>query len=343
MVTLPPGTSAGGTPALRAPAPAFEPSAAAVRIATCGWAVAFVAWLAWYYRFSSASLLAFVCHAAIGVPIIALADPRWRAWLQARFPMSWHSGLLTWLVLLALIWLTGTPAQRSAPSFVAIWAAYLALPIAVFAMRSDIVRPILGAAALVIPVGALPMVRLAEPGRDPYSIGVLVIVGLALMLLLLLRPDPDVRFRLWLSRREAGVVLIGFLGYAVVALPVGLALGFMRPGLAVSTIGAAIARMLEIFFFVAIPEELVGRAMLQNGLERWLGPARGLGLTAVIFGLAHIGHPPVPNWRYVLLAAGAGAVYGWVFQKTRNVTASALTHALVDSTWFLFFAGLIPR
>jgi membrane protease YdiL (CAAX protease family) len=40
-----------------------------------------------------------------------------------------------------------------------------------------------------------------------------------------------------------------------------------------------------------------------------------------------------------LLAAAAGVAYGWVYQKTRNVAASAVTHALVDILWGLLFGG----
>jgi membrane protease YdiL (CAAX protease family) len=54
---------------------------------------------------------------------------------------------------------------------------------------------------------------------------------------------------------------------------------------------------------------------------------------------SHIGHPPSPNWRYALLACLAGVAYGYVYQRTRSIAASALTHALVDWTWIAAFAG----
>jgi hypothetical protein len=315
----------------------------AARIAVCTWAFAFAAWLAWYYHFSAASSIAFACHVAIGVPILGLADPQWRSWAQRRLPASWRGGALIWVTLLGLVIVTATPAQRSTPAFIAIWATYLALPIIAFTVASSRVRLILGSALLVLPVGLLPMVRLTAPGRDPLSFGVLIIVDLALTLLLLYRPDERVLYSLWLSRRGAIIAMTAFVTYAVVALPLGLLLGFMRPGLAEHTVGAAVARLIELYFFVAIPEELVGRALLQNGLEQFVGQTRGLFIAAAIFGIAHIGHAPAPNWRYVLLATGAGLVYGWVYQKTRSITASALTHVLVDWTWFVFFAGLIGR
>ncbi len=315
----------------------------AKRIAVCVWAVAFVAWLAWYYDFSAARWAAFAFHLAVGLPILGLADAGWRGWAQRHLPASWRGGALIWISLLGLVVLIATPVQRADPAFTLIWAAYLALPIAAFAIASPHVRLILGSALIVLPVGLLPMVKLTAPGRDPLAFGVLIIVDLALTLVLLYRPDDQVRYSLWLSKRDALLATTAFLGYAVVALPIGLLLGFMRPGLGQATVAAALGRLIELYFFVAIAEELVGRAFLLNGLERVVGNRWGLGIAAVIFGIAHVGHPPAPNWRYVLLATGAGLVYGWVYQKTRSITASALTHVLVDWTWFVFFAGAIGK
>jgi len=51
-------------------------------------------------------------------------------------------------------------------------------------------------------------------------------------------------------------------------------------------------------------------------------------VTAVIFGLAHL-----PDPRYVALATLAGVTYGWVYLRTGKITASAVTHALVDAVW----------
>ena len=61
------------------------------------------------------------------------------------------------------------------------------------------------------------------------------------------------------------------------------------------------------FFFIAVPEELFFRGWLQNLLERRMGRAAALFLTAILFGLAHFNKRAAHfNWRYVLLAAVAG-------------------------------------
>jgi hypothetical protein len=47
----------------------------------------------------------------------------------------------------------------------------------------------------------------------------------------------------------------------------------------------------------------------------------------------------LPDWRYVVLATIAGLAYGLVYQRTQRITASAITHALVDGMWVAMFGG----
>jgi membrane protease YdiL (CAAX protease family) len=140
----------------------------------------------------------------------------------------------------------------------------------------------------------------------------------------------------WMSRdlvlRDAARALAAFLAYAVVALPVGLATGFLvwhpRPGPT-----QALSPLL-IYLVTALPEEFLFRGLIQNLLTRWLGPRQALAITSVVFGLAHL-----PDPRYVLLAAIAGVAYGWVYLRTGKITASAITHALVDTAWGVLLGG----
>ena len=89
-----------------------------------------------------------------------------------------------------------------------------------------------------------------------------------------------------------------------------------------------LGRPLIIYLVTGVPEEFLFRGLLQNVLTGWLGARPGLAIAAVVFGLAHL-----PDPRYVLLAAIAGVAYGLVYQRTQRITASAITHALVDATW----------
>jgi len=91
------------------------------------------------------------------------------------------------------------------------------------------------------------------------------------------------------------------------------------------------------FFFIAVPEEVFFRGWLQNLLERRIGRAPALFLTAALFGLSHFNkRTALFNWRYVLLAAAAGVFYGRAWRRERRVAASAITHASVDTIWSLW-------
>ena len=97
----------------------------------------------------------------------------------------------------------------------------------------------------------------------------------------------------------------------------------------------------EVFWqtlFIAVPEELLFRGIIQNLLEKEIGrPGLALGVAAVIFGAAHLNNGPSPDWRYFLLATLAGMVYGRAYARTRNLMAPALVHTLVDVAWRGFF------
>jgi membrane protease YdiL (CAAX protease family) len=80
---------------------------------------------------------------------------------------------------------------------------------------------------------------------------------------------------------------------------------------------------------------------LQNLLGKTLWSENGGWVVAsIIFGLSHIFHPIVPNWRYVLVATIAGLLYGFTWRKTGSIFPAAVVHALVDTTWHLLFRTL---
>jgi len=104
-------------------------------------------------------------------------------------------------------------------------------------------------------------------------------------------------------------------------------------------------QLVGIYLTIAIPEELMFRGILQNLLEntigaRWgtdAGRTWGLVVASVIFGASHFHHPPVPNWRYCIMATLAGLFYGTAYRTRRRISSSALTHALVDTLWHFWF------
>jgi len=58
----------------------------------------------------------------------------------------------------------------------------------------------------------------------------------------------------------------------------------------------------------------------------------------VLFGLAHLPFRGFPNWRAVSIAGVLGLFCGLALIKARSVKASMVTHALVVTTWRMFFS-----
>lgn len=125
--------------------------------------------------------------------------------------------------------------------------------------------------------------------------------------------------------------------FAPIAIGLGLALGFIAFHHVMPGGGTVVSALLVTFFFVAIPEELFFRGLLQNMLESRIGHPRSLFVAAVIFGLSHFNKPLPFNWRYVILAGIAGIFYGRAWRNRRRIVASGITHTLVDVVWGLWF------
>jgi membrane protease YdiL (CAAX protease family) len=65
----------------------------------------------------------------------------------------------------------------------------------------------------------------------------------------------------------------------------------------------------------------------------------GLFAAAALFGLAHLPFHKFPNWRLGIVAAALGIFCGLSLLRARSVRASMVTHALVATTWRMFFSG----
>lgn len=139
---------------------------------------------------------------------------------------------------------------------------------------------------------------------------------------------------------------------AVVGIPVGFAGQLFAISSSFPSLEQIFISVFFVYFFIALPEELVFRGIIQNVLSKKLENIKNGGIISIaiasllfagahIFmkhlpffsGSSHLLHKPV---AYFLLSAGAGIFYGLAFIKTRKVTAAALTHTLVDLTIFLF-------
>jgi uncharacterized protein len=192
---------------------------------------------------------------------------------------------------------------------------------------------------VLIALGLAVDLRWLEPAWPPglSSMGKILLLDVGIFGFLLVRRLDGVGFDLRLTRKDLLRGAFEYLLYALVAVPLGLWLGFLHFHAAWPSPLRAVTAFVFTFLFIAIPEELFFRGWLQNLLERRLGRTAALLATAILFGLAHWNKRALHfNWRYVLMAAIAGVFYGRAWRAQRRVGASALTHSLVDTTWSLW-------
>ena len=214
------------------------------------------------------------------------------------------------------------------------FAVYLAIPSLILATGQAKPghlpwRELAAAASLGAGVKYHLLPTLPVPAPGGYDASRLVGLVAGLYFFLVARPLDGVGYRWSLTRRDAGTAVVVFLIYAAVALPVGFGTRFItwNPRAASPVL---LLQPLIIYLVTAVPEEFLFRGLIQNLLSRWLNVPLGLAIASVIFGLSHL-----PDPRYAVLATIAGIAYGYVYVRTGKVTASAITHALVDAVWVI--------
>jgi uncharacterized protein len=173
--------------------------------------------------------------------------------------------------------------------------------------------------------------------RGSTAFGKILLLDAGIFGFLAVRQLDSVGFDLRLKLRDAGIGLREFALYAVIAIPLGLGLGFLHVHRMWPQPLHAVGAFVFTFLLIAVPEELFFRGWLQNLLERRIGRTAALLVTAIVFGLAHWNKRTTSfNWQYVLLAALAGVFYGRAWRAQRRVGASSVTHATVDTLWSLW-------
>jgi len=252
---------------------------------------------------------------------------------SAVIPYAIESTLLGTFQITSLLWLL---AMAAAASFWYVWIPrslpadllFLALLGAVYLSKSF--DQIYGK--------PLPHVALGILGK-------LMWIRLAIMATLSLRSvEEDTRFGFIPTLREWGVGALHYLYF----LPVGVALGYV---LRFSSFHLpefewwkimllAIGTFLGFLWVVGLAEEFFFRGFLQRLLARGFhSEVVGLIVASIVFGLAHLPFRQFPNWRFAILAGAAGIFYGLAFLKAKSVRASMVTHALLVTTWRVFFAS----
>lgn len=227
-------------------------------------------------------------------------------------------------------------------SWLAVYAlapAALALASRIFLRQDQSIWPLL---AVLLLLGLSVDLRWPERAWPPHLsvFNKVLLLDAGIYAFFLLEPIAGAGFDLRLRLPDLVTGLREFLLYLPIALPIGLATGFLHAHPFAFHPGALLEQFAQAwvftFFLIAVPEELFFRGWLQNLLERRSGRNGALVITAVLFGLAHFNKRAVHfNTRYVVLAALAGIFYGRAWRRDRRVAASAITHATVDSVWSL--------
>jgi CAAX protease family protein len=274
-------------------------------------------------------------------------------------------------LLLAPLWFFGFGAgqfirKKIPPHLRIILAALLVLPYLVFALPTGQFRWSTALAILVVTIGLSVLLQFSDLSRqlawqDIVTLAVLVGIhllrllepawpypGLAALPKLLL---TDILLYLYLVVRgldgigyslvpSASAVKIGLREW-LFFLPIGVGLGtilqFTRFHPHWPAVSSLVAGMVLTFLFIAIPEELFFRGILQNLLETRLGRRAALILASVLFGLSHYHRGGTFDWRYVLLASLAGVFYGRAWRANHQLLASIIMHTAVDVVWSAWF------
>lgn len=178
-------------------------------------------------------------------------------------------------------------------------------------------------------------------GTFPYSgLSVMpkfLLVDAALYAYLVVRGLERVGYDFRVRWRDLGIGVRECSFYAPIVISLGIWLHFLHPHDGIPSAAKVFGALLITFVFVAIPEELFFRGLLQNLLESRIGHPASLLVAAVLFGLSHFNKPGPFNWRYVLLGSIAGIFYGRAWRDRRRILSSATTHTLVDVIWSLWF------
>lgn len=155
------------------------------------------------------------------------------------------------------------------------------------------------------------------------------------------RKASGIGFGFWPSKREwmiGTMYYVAFLGpAAMVAYWVGFA-KFHMPHLGWERAAIIVGTFFGVLWVLALGEEFFFRGLLQQWMTGWLGASAGLLGASLIFGSVHLWFRKFPNWRIAAIAVLLGIACGLAFRQARSIRASMVTHALVVTTWRVFFS-----
>jgi membrane protease YdiL (CAAX protease family) len=194
-------------------------------------------------------------------------------------------------------------------------------------------------ALTVSSLGLAPLFRILNIAT-PLSIDFLVFVTMSYGLLLV-----AVFIFIYvhkIPKDDLGFTFNKFHIYLFIAIMLGLLLAPIEyvilgppPWIPEPTIYNLVVLTLVMVFFVGLAEELMFRALIQTHLEKLFSPIIGLVLTSVLFCVMH---GVWTNSLEFVFTFAAGLLFGYIFQRTRNLPFVAVLHGAED----VFLFGLLP-
>ena len=91
-----------------------------------------------------------------------------------------------------------------------------------------------------------------------------------------------------------------------------------------------------MIFIVGLIEELIFRGVIQTRLEEFLGPAGGVLLASLLFGVMHSSYGTFYEIVYTFLAGG---ILGYFFYRTKSLPLVVMIHGFIN----IFLFGIIPH
>lgn len=250
------------------------------------------------------------------------------ALLVPYFILAFSTGTFSYLALAELI------AYIAAPTL-------LLLPNRIYYAESASWRDFAAIVSLALPVSAGWLGGIWIWPEDIYIFRPIFCVCVGAYAFLVVRNLKDAGFKLIPKKGDLTEGSINFIAFIILAIPLGMALHFIHPHMRAVSVSGFVADFLGVYLTVAIPEEFLFRGILQNLLVKTFKPPHhvkyGLIVASVIFGLSHLHHAPVPNWRYAIMATLAGIFYGNAWRVRKRTSSSAFTHAMVDTVWHFWF------
>jgi membrane protease YdiL (CAAX protease family) len=239
------------------------------------------------------------------------------------------------------VWTVSVPATKFDPYWVALVALWAATPILCLRLDPE-PRRLTPLVLLVWLAWWLPLdlrwygtIWTGPAGYEGCALLVTALAGVGFGAMCRPGAGPALRPP---TPRDLGGALGVLLVFGLLAIPIGLGVGFLETHWPKETGRDALLRAFALTFTVALPEELYFRGVLDEGLRPHFRRGwQSLAVSSFAFGLMHWNNRRHLDEQvaYLLLASIAGVFYGLAYRRF-GLWAAVICHMLVDLLWKAF-------